>query len=212
MAFMEYERLRQMNQRAVYSFLKDFTPVELVVGLISALKSGLSLHSALAMVGKKRVQTSVLDTYAIRSLVRRRVRDTSFHKEALRTRFISELYAVCKLSEIAGCSAVHCLEILNEDMKRTQERESRKNDATAIARMTIKILLGLPLLVLSIGGITGSDSLQFLFSTPVGVGCLTSSGMLYIVGTLWAQSLLRKFEHQSAPCAAQIAHSTSMRS
>ncbi|TCD54543.1 hypothetical protein EJ419_02790 [Alloscardovia theropitheci] len=111
--------------------------------------------------------------------------------------FAMRLYSACKLSEISGCSAITCLEILHEDVKRVAMRNQQKAEATAVARMTIRILLVLPVLTLIVSWISGVQSFSFLFATLPGWVCLISTAFLYGSGLIWSYALLQAFERST---------------
>ncbi|WP_418969555.1 type II secretion system F family protein [Alloscardovia omnicolens] len=187
-------RVKSLFQSRATIASARLTPVELIVSLIALLKSGVSLHQACADISHHPSASVTLDSYMLTSLVTSTVSPRHFHHYMTKESFINQLYAVCKLSEIAGSSTVQCLEILHEDIRRHEKRSQRKADATAVARMTIRVLLALPLFTLVVSSMTGVDSLMFLISSAVGWVCAGVAVVLYICGLVWMRALLSRFE------------------
>ncbi|OTA26491.1 hypothetical protein B9G54_04690 [Alloscardovia macacae] len=170
---------------------------ELVTTLITLLRSGMTLVEACAQIRQQGSASAVLDDYTLRALVRDRVEERPRAERAYS--FTQQLYAVCKLSEISGCSAVQCLEILHEDVKRSRVRARRKADAIAVAVLTVRVLCALPLFTLLLGELTGTQALSFLLTTRVGWCCLAVTCACYVCGGLWTRALLQAFEKATKP-------------
>lgn len=197
-------RMRELLGHTARSQLPQMTHEELVTAMMTLLRSGATLTDTCAQIRQKGSATVVLDEYTVRALVRERVGAVppaaSTSQVTTRTEsFANQLYAACKLSEVAGCSAVHCLGILHEDLKRSAVRARRKADAIAVAVMTVRVLFALPIGTLLLGELTGTNALSFLLSTRVGWMCLAVTCACYTCGGLWTRSLLRRFEKATRP-------------
>ena len=66
-----------------------------------------------------------------------------------------------------------------------------------VPRMTLKILLALPALILLGAQASGSQPFAVLFTTPVGWSCLAGAGVFYGIGAVWVKSLIRHFQKES---------------
>lgn len=172
---------------------KVYSSENLVVLLITYLRSGASLIDACNLVRGWKSSQMIVDFSTISSLVHRCVHGEESQKEQL----IKQLAAVCILSQKAGCSAAKCLEILHEDMRRHERTEQKRQDATAIARLTIRVLLGLPIITTVLSELTGAHAITFLFSTPLGLICFLCAAVCYATGMVWSNRLIRQF-HKTA--------------
>lgn len=201
MRIIAKNRVMNLVSHSSHVHRKAWSERELVTGLISALKSGISLIQACEHVGYYPRASVTIERFSIRAVVRKLVRTPPHRHSTPADNFSSQLYAVCKLSETAGCSATRCLEILYEDIKRNEDRREQQKEATAIARLTLKVLLVLPVGLLALSWIAGFAALAFLCTSPVGWGCLAASGALYSAGFLWSKALLDKFARDTYPWA-----------
>ncbi|MFC0265226.1 type II secretion system F family protein [Alloscardovia macacae] len=190
-------RIRMLLGRPTRSQLPRMTCEELVTTLITLLRSGMTLVDACAQIRQQSSASVVLDDYTVRALVRDRVEVETGAGRV--NHFTPQLSAVCTLSEISGCSAVHCLEILHEDVKRSRVRARRKADAIAVAVMTVRVLCALPIFTLLLGELTGTHALSFLLTTHVGWCCLAVTCACYVCGGLWTRALLQAFEKATKP-------------
>lgn len=176
-----------------------YTPTELIVSLIAILKAGASLYEACAQLSHRPHTQVTIDDYLMRRLVHTTVHPSSFRQYVTEDAFVHQLCAVCKLSEMAGCSTAQCLEILHEDIRRHEQRSQRRTDATAVARMTIRVLLALPLFTFLVSSLSGVGSFVFMTSSPLGWGCIALSVTLYAAGLAWMKALLKRFEKATQP-------------
>lgn len=169
--------------------VRNLSPESLIVSLITYLRSGASLSDALNFVrGRKSVSLTV-DAFVISRLVAQCNVLGAGEKKRLKL----QLLAVCMLSQLAGCSAARCLEILHEDMKRYEQMGDKRKDATAIARLTVRVLLGLPVLTTVLSELTGVHVISFLFTSVAGAVSFTVSASLYMAGLIWSRRLIAQF-------------------
>ncbi len=111
-------------------------------------------------------------------------------------RISAQLFAACMLSNTLGCGAADCVETVAEEYKRLNDVENRQKAALAMPRMTLRVLLMLPLLIIAIEQVCNSQSLVTLFATSIGWFCLIITGILYAVGFVWVRAIMSNFSQK----------------
>lgn len=112
------------------------------------------------------------------------------------TRLARQLVASGRLSATLGCSASQCLEAVGVEHKRYLAMADKKRAALSIPRLTVKVLLILPLLVLGGSQLASARTFQVLFMRPIGWLCLSLAAILYGLGLWWVKRLLRDFHRE----------------
>ncbi len=166
---------------------------DIISELISLVKNGSSLVEACEEAGGSSFAVPQITPSRIFTMLRRRCSGS----QPYCARVSFQLSSACELSAVLGCAAAKCLESVSADHKRFTAVEDRKHSALAVPRMTLKILLALPALILLGAQVSGSQPFAVLFTTPVGWTCLASAGVFYGIGAVWVKSLIRHFQKES---------------
>ncbi|MFD0704361.1 type II secretion system F family protein [Alloscardovia venturai] len=174
------------NVHAQNSLTRALTASELITTMTSCLRSGMGLTDTCGFLRGWAASSATVDEYSVTSLVRARVGSDK--------NLSARLYSVCKLSERVGCSAVQCLEILLDDIRRSDLRESRRTDSTAVARMTVRVLFALPLVTTVMSELAGAHTVSFLLGKSLGWTSLGIASALYCAGFVWIRHLVSQFD------------------
>lgn len=168
---------------------------DFIAELISLLHNGSGMVDACQEMGGMVFAIPELTDDRMKAVLARRCGHGRSDRSYL-TRLARQLVASCNLSATLGCSASQCLEAVGVEHKRYLAVADKKRSALSIPRLTVKVLLILPLLVLGGSQLTSARTFQVLFMRPVGWLCLSLAAILYGLGLRWVKRLLRDFHRE----------------
>ncbi|MGW5364864.1 type II secretion system F family protein [Actinopolymorpha pittospori] len=165
--------------------------LEAVEVLAAELRSGRSSDQAL------RSASGVLAALVPVAAVSRMGGDVPSALRAVRvpgTESLSRLAVAWAVAGGSGSGLAGALDRIAHGLR--AEERLRQEVATALAapRATARMLACLPLLGLGLGASTGANPFDFLFGTPIGLGCLVVGSTLAGLGLLWVERLARRAE------------------
>lgn len=166
---------------------------DIIAELVSLIRNGSSLISVCEEVGGCGFAVPEITEARLRQMLLQR---SSSHPKEVK-RISQQLSASCHLSTALGCGAASCLEAVEAEHKRNQGIEDRRRSALAVPRMTLRVLLVLPILILLAGQMASSHTFTVLFTKPVGWICLLIAALLYGTGLMWIRSLIHHFDENS---------------
>jgi tight adherence protein B len=103
---------------------------------------------------------------------------------------LASLAAAWTVAERSGAPLADVLERLGDGVRADLEVHREVESAVAPARATSRLLAGLPVLGLGLGGSLGSDPVHVLLDTVPGAVCLVGGVGLSLVGLLWVDRLV----------------------
>lgn len=107
-----------------------------------------------------------------------------------------ELYAACMLSSRLGCEMSRCLDAVAASLKRQQLLDGLRDNALAMPKATVKLLMALPMLTVILGEGMGAQPMRFLLGDAKGWACLGFAGCCYAIGLTWIHALMRQKDGQ----------------
>lgn len=103
---------------------------------------------------------------------------------------LGSLGAAWSVAERSGAPLADVLDRLGEGVRADLEVHREVDAAVAPARATSRLLAGLPVLGLGLGGSLGSDPVHVLLQTVPGSVCLVAGVGLSLAGLLWVDRLV----------------------
>ncbi|WP_019144458.1 type II secretion system F family protein [Aeromicrobium massiliense] len=103
---------------------------------------------------------------------------------------LGSLAAAWAVAERSGAPLAEVLERLGDGVRADLEVHREVESAVAPARATSRLLAGLPVLGLGLGGSLGSDPVHVLLHTLPGALCLVAGVGLSLLGLLWVDHLV----------------------
>ncbi len=104
---------------------------------------------------------------------------------------LAYLAACWEVSAETGAGLAGVIDALAEELTAHEEQRSEVAARTAGPRTTAIVLGGLPLVGLLMSAGLGGSPLVFLFTTPLGLGCLFGGVALDLLGTWWTLRMVR---------------------
>jgi tight adherence protein B len=92
----------------------------------------------------------------------------------------------------SGAPLAQCLRDLAEGFRSLGEARRELTVSLAGPRATARMVMALPLVGVLFGAALGFNTLETLFATGPGLGCLFAGGALLCFGALWNRALLRR--------------------
>ncbi len=102
--------------------------------------------------------------------------------------YLAACWEVCAET---GAGLAGVVDALAEELTAHEEQRSEVAARTAGPRTTAIVLGGLPLVGLLMSAGLGGSPLVFLFTTPVGLGCLVGGAALDLLGAWWTLRMVR---------------------
>ncbi|MEY4900106.1 MAG: hypothetical protein RI895_528 [Actinomycetota bacterium] len=109
---------------------------------------------------------------------------------AFEFRALGDYALLMQASARSGASIAQPLSNLASTMIRNRTQEQLLTTELASTKATILVLAGLPIIGSGLAMLLGSQSINWLFTTGVGRGCLLTGIALELVGLAWVQRLL----------------------
>lgn len=101
------------------------------------------------------------------------------------------LRAAVLMSRLLGCPVARCVEAVRASAARMRLREDLRRNAFAVPTSTMRLLLGLPAVVLVLGELMGAHPLHVLFGSWQGAVLLVLGVGCYAAGVAWMRRLVR---------------------
>lgn len=101
------------------------------------------------------------------------------------------LRAAVLVSRMLGCPLARCVEAVRSSAARMRLREDLRRNAFAMPASTMRLLLGLPVVVLVLGELMGAHPLCVLFGSWQGALLLVLGMGCYASGVAWMRRLVR---------------------
>lgn len=102
---------------------------------------------------------------------------------------LSLVAAAWRVSERTGSALAEALTRVAGLARSAESTRRTVASELASARATARLMAGLPVVALLIGGTTGGDPVAFLLRTPVGLGCLAGGLALGWLGLWWIERI-----------------------
>lgn len=99
--------------------------------------------------------------------------------------------ATVAIAHQMGANSARIFERIGDTFHQSYELKSDTNAALAQVRMSAIVISVLPIVMILISFITGSNSIAFLFTNPIGWGCLVVGLGLEIIGVKWMNQLIK---------------------
>lgn len=108
---------------------------------------------------------------------------------------LGRLAACWRVSARSGAGLADVADALAEDLRASLRRRRELAVEVASARATSRLLAGLPLVGLALGGSLGARPLHFLLHTPIGGAVLLGGVLIDALGLVWIDRLVSGVEH-----------------
>lgn len=102
----------------------------------------------------------------------------------------------CALSAESGCDAALCLDAVRSECGRQRDAQRAADQALAMPRATMRILMALPVLTLLAGEAMGAHPLAFVLGNPAGWAVLALGMVFEVCGVAWMRWLVRGFDER----------------
>lgn len=99
--------------------------------------------------------------------------------------------ATVAIAHQMGGNSARIFERIGDTFHLSYELKSDTSAALAQVRMSAIVISVLPIVMILISFITGSDSISFLFTKPIGWGCLVVGVGLETIGVKWMNQLIK---------------------